>query len=222
MNRLDFIAVIAPIAVQLRREGSPLLPSVRIAQTMLETGCVLHSWNNLVGYKVGSGQPNAFWKGRSVSTQTWEVYDGVRVDGVQANWRAYDAIEDCYKDQDLLFHWSRYDRVRAATCPQEQTAALYQCGYATDPAYALKLNSFIAGFELEQYDKEAEQPMLDKDIANNIIDSYLVPAWNTHNESYEAALAAGDVKKAKEAKSVRDWQNMLANELRRASGLTEE
>ena len=152
MTRQEFIDVIAPVAKKLRAEGSPILPSVRIAQAMLETGCVLHDWNNLVGYKVGSGLTNAFWTGRSVSTKTWEVYEGVLYDNVTANWRSYDSIEDCFRDQDLLFQWSRYDRVRAAQSPQEQTAMLQACGYATDPAYPLKLNSFISGFELWRYD----------------------------------------------------------------------
>lgn len=152
MTRQEFIDIVAPVAMNLRAEGSPIFPSVRIAQAMLETGCVIHEWNNLVGYKVGSGQSNDYWTGRSVSTKTWEVYDGVRVDGVQAHWRAYDTIEDCFRDQDLLFQWSRYDQVRAAQSPQEQTAMLQACGYATDPAYPLKLNSFISGFELAKYD----------------------------------------------------------------------
>ncbi|CAG7617085.1 hypothetical protein PAESOLCIP111_01979 [Paenibacillus solanacearum] len=157
MNRADFIAAVAPVAVKLRREGSALFPSVRIAQTMLETGCVLHPWNNLVGLKVGTGQPNGFWKGVSVSTQTWEVYGGERVDGVQANWRAYDTIEDCFRDQDLLFGNSRYARVLAATASTEQAAMLYACGYATDPLYASKLCSLMASYSLEQYDETGEE-----------------------------------------------------------------
>jgi flagellar protein FlgJ len=152
MTRQEFIDVIAPVAVKQRAEGSPIFPSVRIAQAILETGCVLHEWNNLVGYKVGLGLTNAYWTGRSVSTKTWEVYEGVRYDNVTANWRAYDTIEDCFRDQDLLFQWSRYDRVRAAQSPQEQTEMLRACGYATDPTYPLKLNSFISGFELWKYD----------------------------------------------------------------------
>lgn len=222
MKREDFIAVIAPIAVKLRREGSSIFPSVRIAQAMLETGCTKHSWNNLVGYKVGSSEPNAYWKGRSVSTKTWEVYDGVRVDGVQAHWRAYDCIEDCFRDQDLLFNLGRYDRVRGAVCPQEQTDMLRVCGYATDPAYSQKLNSFISSYELEKYDREAGEPVLDKNIANNIIDGYLSPAWYTHNDAYEAALAVGDHATAEAAKSLRDWQKTLANKLRAASGQREQ
>ncbi|MEK8131235.1 glucosaminidase domain-containing protein [Paenibacillus filicis] len=151
-----FIAIIAPMAVKLRAEGSPIFPSVRIAQAMLETGCTLHSWNNLVGLKAGSGLPNAYWSGRTVSTKTWEVYDGVRHDGVTAYWRAYDTVADGFRDQDLLFQAQRYTRVRQASSPQTQTAMLLACGYATDPRYADKLNSLIATHRLTNYDEASD------------------------------------------------------------------
>ncbi|MFC6453452.1 glycoside hydrolase family 73 protein [Paenibacillus vulneris] len=208
--------------MKLRREGSPLFPSVRIAQAMLETGCVLHEWNNLVGFKVGSGQPNAYWRGRSVSTTTWEVYDGIKVEGVQANWRAYDCIEDCFKDQDLLFNWSRYDRVRAAGCPQDQTNALYLCGYATDPMYASKLNSLITSCGLEHFDKEAEELMLDADVANTIINTWMGPGWQTCMDDKAEAASKGDEAAAAQHQQQADYIHWLANQLRRASGQPEE
>lgn len=208
MTREEFIYTVAPVAVKLRKEGSPILPSVRIAQALLETGGKIHEWNNLVGYKVGGGKPNGIWKGRSVSTKTWEVYDGVRVDGVQAHWRAYDCIEDCFRDQDLLFQWSHYDRVRAAQTPQEQTEMLRVCGYATDPEYTKKLRGLIASYSLEQYDKEAEEVKLDAGVANTIIDTWISPAWKKADE-------AGD----EDGKTYMNW---LANQLRVASGQPEE
>ncbi|WP_282939012.1 glucosaminidase domain-containing protein [Paenibacillus sp. RC67] len=222
MMRAEFIAAIAPVAVKLRREGSPLYSSVRIAQAILETGCMLHDWNNLVGFKVGSGEPNAYWHGRSVSTTTWEVYDGIKVDGVQANWRAYDCIEDCFKDQDLLFNWSRYDRVRAATSPQVQTNALYLCGYATDPIYAEKLNSLILTHELERYDKEAKEPMLDADVANTIINTWMGPDWQDCMDKKCAAASMGDEDALVQLQEQADYIHWLANQLRKASGQMEQ
>jgi len=218
MTRDKFIAVVAPIAVKLRREGSPIFPSVRIAQTILETGCMLHSWNNLVGYKVGSGQLTPFWRGRSVSTKTWEVYDGVRVDGVHANWRAYDSIADCFRDQDILFQNNRYERVNAAKSSTEQTEMLSKCGYATDPAYASKLQTLIHIYDLKKYDEEAKIPMLKADVANNIINSYLSPKWFECDEERLKAEKEGRSDDAAEWIKSRDWQNYLANELRKASG----
>lgn len=153
MTTLSFIAQIAPVAISLRFEGSHIFPSVRIAQSGLETGWKVPSWNNLGGYKVGSGKPNDFWKGAVVNKGTWEVYDGKRVD-ITAAFRAYDTIEDFYRDQDLLFAKSRYDRVRAAQTPEEQAEMLYACGYATDPQYASKIKNIISTYGLKKYDDE--------------------------------------------------------------------
>ncbi|MEK5278648.1 glucosaminidase domain-containing protein [Paenibacillus sp. FSL H7-0735] len=152
-SKAAFFALLAPTVVKVWKEGSKMLPSVRLAQNWLETGGTVNSWNNLGGYKVGSGKPTAYWDGSSVNTGTWEVYNSVRVN-TSANWRKYSNIYNFYKDQDLLFAKSRYNRVCAATTPETQTAALFACGYATDPAYASKLMSIIKSNNLTQYDAQ--------------------------------------------------------------------
>jgi flagellar protein FlgJ len=151
-----FIARIAPIAVQLRIEGSPIFPSVRIAQSGLETGWKIPAWNNLGGYKVGSGKLTPYWRGKIVNKGTWEVYDGKRVD-VTAAFRAYDSVEDFFRDQDLLFANTRYARVRSARTPEEQADMLQACGYATDPQYAAKLKNIMRTYGLSRYDEEVER-----------------------------------------------------------------
>lgn len=196
-----FIALIAPIAVKLRQEGSPLLPSVRIAQTRLETGCVVSPWNNIVGYKATpTASRTPFWDGSSVNATTWEVYDGKRVDGIIAGWRAYPTIEQCLRDQDLLFARLRYQRVREAQTPEQQAVMLRACGYATDPQYADKLVRIIRQHDLKRFDKEAEQPMLSPNDANKII-TFLSAAWQKAQSTPE-----------------KNELHRLANELRKASG----
>lgn len=128
-----------------------MFPSVRLAQNILETGCVIHPWYNLGGIKVGSGETNEWWDGSSVVKNTWEVIDGYRVD-TAANFRAYKSVYHFYKDQDLFFQASRYDRVRSAISPDEQARMLKECGYATDPQYADKLISIIDASDLRKYD----------------------------------------------------------------------
>lgn len=150
-SRAAFIETLAPHALRAWREGSPMLPSVRLAQNILETGCKIHDWNNLGGIKVGIGKPNAYWRGKAVNKGTWEEYNGKTVN-ITAAFRAYDTLYDFYKDQDLLFGLSRYARVRTATTPEEQAAALYACGYATDSAYASKLLAIIKANDLKKYD----------------------------------------------------------------------
>lgn len=160
MSAQSFIAQIAPIVVQLRLEGSPIFPSVRIAQCGLETGWKIPAWNNLGGYKVGSGTPNEYWRGAVVHKGSWEIYDGKRVDIVAA-FRAYDSIEDFFRDHDLLFQLKRYDRVRAAKTPEEQADMLQACGYATDPQYAAKLKTIIKQYGLKKYDEEVDKVLED-------------------------------------------------------------
>lgn len=202
MTKHDFLAYLVPFAVQLRAEGSPMFPSVRLAQNLLETGGVIHGWYNLGGIKVGKGKPNPWWDGSSVNKTTWEVYNGVRVN-TPANFRAYASVYCFYKDQDLLFNNTRYARVRAAKTPQEQATALYQCGYATDPQYTGKLMTIIQAYGLTKYDKEDEY-MLKAEDANKVI-ALLGAVWQltdtpaTTNEGQREATR-------------------LANELRKASG----
>lgn len=210
MNRSDFIAAVAPVVVKVRVDGGVLFPSVSIAQTILETGAKFNAWNNIVGYKVGSGKLTPYWHGRSVSTTTWEVYDGVRHDGVVANWRAYDTIEDCLKDQALLFlnNRSRYQPVIDAATPAQQARALYDSGYATDaprevdgdPAYYEKIMSLVAAHGLTKYDKEAED-MLER-IAE--LEKRIAALEALTAEGPPPEWAANTVKKLVDAKWLND------------------
>ena len=157
MTRSEFIATVAPVAVKVRVDGGPLYPSVSIAQTLLETGGRIHSWNNIVGYKVGSGRRTPYWDGRAVRKGTWEVYDGHTVQ-TAADFRAYDSIEHCLKDQALLFlNNARYRAVIDAPDPESQARALRACGYATDPMYADKIMAIRKAYGLDKYDEEAKK-----------------------------------------------------------------
>lgn len=158
MNTKDFIDTISPYAILLRMEGSPMFPSVRIAQNILETGRVIHPWFNLGGIKVGAGKPNAYWHGDIVNADTWEVYNG-QYTPIAADFRSYDSLYDFYHDQDLLFLYDRYERVRAAKNPQVQAEMLRTCGYATDPQYPTKLKNIIFTNGLERFDREVESNM---------------------------------------------------------------
>ncbi|ANY69754.1 hypothetical protein BBD42_27110 [Paenibacillus sp. BIHB 4019] len=154
MTRQQFIAALVPAVIQVRREGSPMLPSVRLAQYILETGGVIHSWYNLGGIKALGASPNAYWQGQAVIKGTWEHVDGRNIN-TSAAFRAYSSVYHFMKDQDLLFMKARYDRVRLAKTPEEQAQMLLACGYATDPAYAAKLIAIINSNGLRQYDNEA-------------------------------------------------------------------
>ncbi|MCU6708914.1 glucosaminidase domain-containing protein [Paenibacillus sp. J5C_2022] len=158
LTRAQFIKAIAPTIMQVRLEGSPMYASLRIAQSILETGGVIHAWNNLGGIKVGSGKPNAYWQGEAVVKGTWEVVDG-RSMTTKSAFRAYRSLYHFYKDLDRLLEYPRYEPVRRAPSPEKQATMLQSCGYATDPAYASKLISLINRYRLKAYDIEVSAPV---------------------------------------------------------------
>lgn len=158
MTREQFFTVLAPTVIRVKKEGSAMFPSVRLAQNLLETGGVIHSWNNLGGIKVGSGQTNAYWHGEAVIKGTWEYIDG-RNETMQAAFRAYKSVYHFYKDLDLLLATPRYERVRKAQTPEVQAQMLQASGYATDPAYPAKLIAIITQYGLKKYDAMSEAPV---------------------------------------------------------------
>ncbi|WP_138751649.1 glucosaminidase domain-containing protein [Paenibacillus sinopodophylli] len=163
MTRKQFFELLAPTVIRIWQEGSPMLPSVRLAQNLLETGGVIHDWYNLGGIKVGSGQRNAYWHGEAVVKGTWEVVDG-RNETTRAAFRAYKSVYHFYKDLDILLGTPRYERVRQALTPEKQADMLYACGYATDPSYPSKLKAIINQYGLKKVDAEGTKlfPMPEK------------------------------------------------------------
>ncbi|MDF2934954.1 MAG: hypothetical protein K0Q90_327 [Paenibacillaceae bacterium] len=65
-------------------------------------------------------------------------------------------------------------------------------------------------------------PQLDKEVAANIIDSFLKKYWAECEAERAQAEREGRAADAEAWKGLRDWQHHLANELRAASGLQAE
>ncbi|MHA6484563.1 glucosaminidase domain-containing protein [Paenibacillus sp. strain BS8-2] len=168
MTRDQFFAAIAPSVELVRMQGSLMFPSVRMAQSLLESGGEIHDWNNLGGIKVGSGITNAYWHGGAVIKGTWEYLDG-RTITTKTAFRAYKTLYHFYKDLDLLLEAPRYERVRSAGTPERQAAMLQACGYATDPAYPTKLMAIIQQYGLKKYDVPAAPPIVTRDFDGAVI-----------------------------------------------------
>ncbi len=130
--------------------------ALQTAQAILETG-----WgqsvpvdkysgtlsNNLFGIK-GTG-PNG-----SVTSNTWEVYNGVSY-RVDAAFRAYNNVGESWDDRNsLLLTASRYEPFRAVMYDSTLGAwAVKRAGYATDPQYPIKLINIINQYNLLELDK---------------------------------------------------------------------
>ncbi|MDO4719615.1 MAG: glucosaminidase domain-containing protein [Peptostreptococcaceae bacterium] len=129
-----------------RRHG--ILPSLTLAQAILESGWGEHSIeNNVFGIKAGN-----LWGGKTKKALTKEVIDGKEIQ-VEAVFRAYDSIEESVCDHTKLLTLPRYDPVRKAKDYKEACRAVFLAGYATDPKYPEKLIRIIEENRLFEYDR---------------------------------------------------------------------
>ncbi|MBQ4051381.1 MAG: glucosaminidase domain-containing protein, partial [Oscillospiraceae bacterium] len=101
----------------------------------------------LFGIKAGEA-----WSGKRLSLKTWEVYDGKRVDMVDA-FRAYDSWEESVRDHSIfLGSLPRYQNIVGKTDAEEVCRLLQKDGYATAPNYADSLIRLIRQYDLTSYD----------------------------------------------------------------------
>lgn len=124
-----------------------LAPEALLAQAALETGWGRHvmqhrdgdSSHNLFGIKADSR-----WSGDKVHVSTLEYRDGVALK-TRANFRAYESFEQSFSDYvDFVQRNPRYREALDKTGdPKAYFSALQQAGYATDPAYAEKIQRIL-------------------------------------------------------------------------------
>ena len=153
MSNASFIKSIAPDAQKIYRNYN-ILASLVIAQGCLESGYgtsgLATRGKNLFGVK-GS------YKGESIRMLTWEVYNGRNVQ-VYADFRKYPSWYESMQDLAKLYingtSWdpNHYKAVVGEKNYRKATKALVNAGYATDPAYATKLNNIISTYNLTKYD----------------------------------------------------------------------
>lgn len=95
--------------------------------------------HNLFGIKAGSQ-----WQGAVVEATTTEYLNGVAEKRVE-HFRAYGSYAEAFEDYArLLAQTPRYAEVAASRDPAGFARGLQRAGYATDPAYAAKLERIIS------------------------------------------------------------------------------
>lgn len=124
-------------------------PEVLVAQAALETGWGKsvpqhpdgRTSHNVFGIKAGPG-----WSGERVSVPTLEYEDGVAVRR-PAEFRSYASLDECFADYArLLTNAPRYRQALEQSGDSARFAqALARAGFATDPAYAQKINAILDG-----------------------------------------------------------------------------
>lgn len=142
---MEFLERLAPYA-QRAAERSGIAPESMLAQAALETGWGRHvvtdengSSNNLFNIKADSR-----WQGESAETMTTEYYNG-KPTRENAWFRAYGSVAESFDDYvRFLQDNPRYTQaLEQGDNPHRFVEALQQAGYATDPAYARKLQTIM-------------------------------------------------------------------------------
>ncbi|MFC6274390.1 glycoside hydrolase family 73 protein [Levilactobacillus tangyuanensis] len=145
-NQRKFIKEMAAPAVRVYRQNGQVLPSIVIAQAILEsswgTSELFVQANNPFGVK-GS------YEGRTKTFPTTEYVNGKKIQ-VNANFRDYPSLTAAILDHDALLKRSYFKQT--VTNYQEAAKLLQANGYATDPRYAKKLTNVIATYNLNEYD----------------------------------------------------------------------
>ncbi len=145
-------AFIETVGALARAHGEKILPSLTIAQAILESGwgqsTLAVKGNALFGIKADKN-----WKGRVYSCCTKECYDGVHFTDETAVFRAYGSWSESVADHtDFLCGLERYREVVGERHYKAACHAVHRAGYATDPDYAAKLIRLIETYGLTQYD----------------------------------------------------------------------
>ena len=147
LSAREFVGRVWPHAVEASR-STGISPQFLVAHAALESGwgrneirqsdgSVTH---NLFGIKAGKS-----WSGSSVEAATTE-YVGGQAQSTVERFRSYGSYEEAFRDYaNLLRNNPRYGGVIGSQDGAEFAKGLQRAGYATDPAYADKLNRIING-----------------------------------------------------------------------------
>lgn len=147
LSAREFVGRVWPHAVEASR-STGISPQFLVAHAALESG-----WGrNEIRQSDGSASHNLFgikagksWNGSSVEAATTE-YVGGEAQSTVERFRAYGSYEEAFRDYaNLLRNNPRYGGVIGSQDGAEFAKGLQRAGYATDPAYADKLNRIING-----------------------------------------------------------------------------
>ena len=142
-----FIQEILEGALKSYKEDG-VLPSLTLAQAILETGWGKHRiGNNIFGIKAGSS-----WTGKTQNVATSEQNSNGSYSHIRANFRDYDSVSDSIVDHGKLLTKDMYKPVIAAKNYREACQAVKNCGYATSHSYAQNLINLVEQYGLNQWD----------------------------------------------------------------------
>lgn len=197
----SFVRKIGEPARKIGQEHD-LYASVMIAQAILESasgqsGLAKAPNYNLFGIK---GTHN----GKSVSMATEEDLGNSTMYATQSGFRVYENYEDCFEDYAKLLkegisgNSDFYAGVWKTNAKTYQEATNFLTGrYATDTSYNQKLNGLIETYDLTDYDKELQGPVISSagykvPVANYTISSPYGNRGGEFHRGLDMAAAQGE------------------------------
>lgn len=169
MNKKEFIAFIAPLAVaDMKKNG--VLASVTIAQGILESGYgnseLAVNANNFFGMKCalsGNTWKGSTWDGVSKCTKVTKEDDGTgKYYEVTADFRKYKTAAESVGDHSAYLLGAmngskkRYEGLQGETDARTAITIIKNGGYATSTTYIEKVMRIIEENDLTQYDAAGE------------------------------------------------------------------
>jgi len=146
VDKIQIIKDLIPGAL-LSYEKYKILPSLTIAQAILETGWLQYvKGNNIFGIK---WTKDCGYEAQELGTH--ELINGISTPMV-CKFRKYDTIGDSLLDHGKLLSYSRYKSVITSKDYKEACQNVYNSGYCTDTEYPKKLISIIEQNKLYIYD----------------------------------------------------------------------
>lgn len=165
MYRQEFINKLKNHAIKGWQEYK-ILPSLTIAQAILETGWGKSALgNNLFGIKADSN-----WKGKKQLATTNEHVNGKTVT-IQAWFRDYNSIYESLEDRYKFLQAKRYAKIIGEKDYKIACVEIQKAGYATDPQYPAKLIQIIEQYNLQNIDKQAM-------TQNTSVSNWAMQGWN--------------------------------------------
>lgn len=189
----EFITRVAKTAVSDWRDRRIMLPSVVIAQAILES-----AWGEselAVNAKALFGIKRHDWTGKTyIKTATEQLKDGTYITVKNTEWRAYSSWEESILDHNTYIATReksvgvlRYAAIIGNTDHKAVCQLLKDCGYATSLTYPEKLLNLIDKYNLTEYDKEVEAVL-----------KIAIDAGHGYNTAGKRCLKSIDVKQTRE------------------------
>ncbi|USS84460.1 glucosaminidase domain-containing protein [Fructilactobacillus myrtifloralis] len=148
-----FIKQVAQPSVQLYRQDHKVLPSIVIAQAILESNWgkskLYTEANNPFGIK-------GTYNGNYIIYETGEYINHKHITE-KGQFRKYPNLQAAIEDHNQALYDKFLNRNDNITDYREEAKLLQKNTYATDPNYAKKLTRVIKAHDLEKYDQEAMQ-----------------------------------------------------------------